>query len=221
MKVVSVVEARAFRIFRPFGSFGYLPDAVKKVVEEFKFLDYPKEIAQLFPAEDTNEPIVFRHGKLIFDGREIVVDFLQIYRAGLQVVTVTNTSDALTAVDQIAQWGIRAFDLKLETVKDPGFYSQLQVRFEKPLPEMFPKLKTIAGEIGDKHPDIMDFRPKYELTALHFSYAPKNKTDPVIFRIERAGNVSFSENLFYSDAALTTEEHIKVLEDFERVNLSD
>ena len=220
MKVVSIVEARAFRIFRPFGSFGYLPDAAKKVVEEYQFLDYPKEISQFFPTEP-NSPIEFRHGKIVIDSKVIVVDLLQVYPAGLQVVTQTNTSNALAAVDHIAAWGIRTFDLKLETVRAPGFYSQLHIRFEKPLPDMFPKLNAIASEISNKHPDVIDFRPQYELAALHFAYEPKAKIDPVIFRIERVGNVSFSENLYYSDAPLSTEDHISVLEDFERVNLRD
>jgi hypothetical protein len=220
MKVVSVIEARAFRIYRPFGSFGYLPDAINKAIEEYKFLGYPKEISELFPV-DTNQPIVFRHGKVVINGRVIVVDFLQIYPAGLQVITLTNTSDSLAAVDHIAAWGVSTFDLKLETVKAPGFYSQLHVRFKSPLPEMFPKLKPIASEISDKYPDVLDFRPQYELSALHFLYEPKAKVDPVFFRIERVGNVSFAENLYYSDAPLSTEDHIRVLEDFERANLSD
>lgn len=220
MKVVTVLQAQAFRIFRPFGTFGYLPGAIKKVVEQYQFVDYPKEVAQLFPP-DASQPIVFRHGKVDIHDYEIVIDWLQIYPAGLTVTTHTSTSHALAALEHITAWATREFDLKLEPVKDTGFWSQLNIRFEKLLPELFPKLKPIASEISAKHPDFLSFRPEFELSALHFIYEPKANITPVGFRIERAANISFSENLYLSDAPLTTEDHIKVLEDFERVNLAD
>lgn len=221
MKVVSVLAAQAFRIFRPFGSFGYLPDAVKKTVEQYQFVDYPKEAFQLLPP-DTNQPIVFRHGRVAINGRLIVIDQLQVYAAGLQVVTHTNTTDALNALDYIAAWAVHEFNLTLESaVKEPGFWSQLNVRFEKPLPELLPKLKPIADEIRARHPDFLTFRPEFEISALQFSYEPKAKLEPVAFRIERAPNIGFRENLYLSDAPLSTDDHIAILEHFERTSLSD
>jgi hypothetical protein len=218
MKVVTILTASAFRIFRPFGSFGYLPDAIKKTVEQFQFVDYPKEASQLFPA-DTSQPINFRHGKVVIDDRVVVIDWLQIYVAGIQVATQTNTTNALAALDHIADWGVREFGLTLEPVKSPGFFSQLNIRFEKPLPELFPQFKPIARELSAKHPDFLSFRPEFELGALQFVYEAKANFNPVPFRLERATNVNFAENLYLSDAPLATDDHIKVLEDFEAVGL--
>jgi len=220
MKVVSILAAQAFRIFRPFGTFGYLPDAVKKTVDKFQFVDYPKETFQLFPS-DTTQPIPFRHGRVVINDRVIVIDWLQIYVGGIQVTTQTNTTDALTALDYIADWGIREFGLTLEPVKSPGFFSQINIRFERPLPELFPQLRPIAREISARHPDILTFRPEFELGALQFVYETKSNFNPVVFRIERAANIPFAENLYLSDAPLTTDDHVKVLEDFERVKFID
>jgi hypothetical protein len=220
MKVVSVLAAQAFRIFRPFGSFGYLPDAVKKTTEKFQFVDYPKEASQLFPT-DTTQPLAFRHGKVSIGDRVIVIDWLQIYVAGIQVATQTNTTDSLTAVDHIVEWGTREFGLALEPVKSPGFFSQLNIRFEKPLPELFPQLKPVAREISARHPDILTFRPEFELGALQFVYEAKSNFNPVAFRIERASNIPFAENLYLSDAPLTTDDHVKTLEEFETICLDE
>jgi hypothetical protein len=219
MKVVTVLAAQAFRIFRPFGSFGYLPDAVKKTVEAFQFVDYPKEAFQMFPS-DTTQPIAFRHGKVSIGDRLIIVDWLQIYPAGIQVTTLTNTTDALTALDHIADWGVRQFGLTLEPAKSPGFYSQMNFRFEKPLPELFPQLGPVAREISARHPDVLAFRPEFELGSLQFVYEAKSNFTPVVFRIERATNIPFAENLYLSDAPLATDDHVKTLEELEAVCLN-
>ncbi len=220
MKVVSILQAQALQILRPFGTFGYLPDAVKMAVERYQFVDYPKETQQLLPP-DPSQPIVFRHGKLDLDKYDhaIVIDVLQIYAAGITVVTRTDTTDAMIALEHLLGWATEQFNIAFERVRNPGFWSQLNVHFVKPLPELFPALKPVADMITAKHGEWLPFRPQLELTTLHFNYEPRAGISSVPFRIERAANIAFDEELYSSDAPLQTAEHIEVLEQFEELCL--
>ncbi len=221
MKLVSIVQAQAFRIFRPLGTVGYLPDARDALVKEFGFVDYPKEASQFFPA-NAQQPVNFHHGKVVIDQKVIVIDWLQVFAAGLSVATRTDTEEALAALDHIIAWIAERFKVEFELVKEPGFWNQLNVHFQKPLPDFFPTLKGVANAITVNHGDFLDFRPQFELTALHFSYQAKTANlTPVPFRIERAPNVSFEENLYLSDAPLRTHQHIEILTSLETLCLSD
>ncbi len=221
MKVVSIVQSQAFRVFRPLGTLGYLPDARDALVKEFGFVDYPKEAFQFFPTTP-QQALNFQHGKVVIDQNVIVLDWLQVYPAGISVSTRTNTEEAQAALDHIMTWVGERFKIQFELVKEAGFWSQLNVHFEKPLPDLLPKLKRVADAVSTRHPDLFDFRPQFELTTLHFSYPPKaaNLT-PIPFRIERAPNVGFDENLYLSDAPLRTQHHIEILTGFETLCLSE
>jgi hypothetical protein len=214
MKVVSVAAAQALRVLRPSGGFGYRPDAIKAVVERYQFVEFPRQPSEILPT-DTSVPIVFRHGRL--PDSAIVMERLEIYPAGLTVTTLSNTDDALVALDQVLDWASEHFRITFERVREPGFWSQLNVRFERQLGGFFPKLEPLARELSDKHPDFISFRPEYSLGALHFTFESKQpNVTPIPFRIERALNVPYSENLYVSDGALTTQDHIAILEKFER-----
>ena len=128
MKVVSVLAAQAFRIFRPFGSFGYLPDAVKKTTERFQFVDYPKEASQLFPTDST-QPLAFRHGKVSIGDRVIVIDWLQIYVAGIQVATQTNTTEALDRARLHCRLGNARIRTHIGASQTSGIFQPAQYSF--------------------------------------------------------------------------------------------
>jgi hypothetical protein len=217
MKVVTILQAQAFQVFRPLGTFGYLPDAIKKLIEQYGFQDYPRDASQIFPPE--GQSVAFRHGRVEIEGHQIVIDWLQIFSAGITITTHTGTSDSLAALRHVVDWATAHFDVKFEPVREPGFWSQLNVRFEKPLADLFPQLKPIAREIGARHSNFLNFRPQFELGSLQFVYEAKSNLTAIAFRIERAVNVSFDENLYLSDAPLTTEDHQTILTEFEAVCL--
>ncbi len=147
------------------------------------------------------------------------IDVLQIYAAGITVVTRTDTTDAMIALEHLLGWATEQFNIAFERVRNPGFWSQLNVHFVKPLPELFPALKPVADMITAKHGEWLPFRPQLELTTLHFNYEPRAGISSVPFRIERAANIAFDEELYSSDAPLQTAEHIEVLEQFEELCL--
>ncbi|HUO04142.1 MAG TPA: hypothetical protein VMU16_02985, partial [Candidatus Binataceae bacterium] len=57
--------------------------------------------------------------------------------------------------------------------------------------------------------------------ALQFGYDPLKapKFPPTIFRIERRSEMPYSENLYFSEAGTTTDNHLTILNRFERICL--
>ncbi len=62
MKLINVQLAQSVIAVTPNRGFGYLPDAVKAVVDRYAFVEFPTDPHQLFPL-DPNGSINFRQGK--------------------------------------------------------------------------------------------------------------------------------------------------------------
>lgn len=220
MKLISVPLAQTIKAVRANRGFGYLPDAVSAVVERYKFVEFPTQPHEFLPA-DPNQPISFRHGKIEVEGRTVVIAQLQVYQMGLVVHTDTTTTDSDRIADDILDWASSHFEIIFESIRPIGHLSQLEVQFEKRIAEFFPALKAIGSGMSKGLDDFWEFRPSYELTSLIFSFDPTKYPSPApsFFKIEPRVNVAFEENIYFSEAPLSTDNHVTLLERFERVCL--
>jgi hypothetical protein len=220
VKLISVPLAQTIKAVRANRGFGYLPDAVSAVVERYKFVGFPTRPHEFLPA-DPNEPISFTHGKIEIEGRRVVIAQLQVYQTGFVVHTDTNTTDSDRIADDILDWAGSRFEVSFEPIRPVGHLSQLEVRFEKRIADFFPALKAVSSGMSKGLDDFWEVHPSYELTGLIFSFDPSRfpSPAPAFLKIEPRVNVAFEENVYFSEAPLSTDNHVTLLERFERVCL--
>jgi len=223
------MHASTIRAVRPVrGGLGALPDAVKAVADQYQFKGIPADkdiVAATSSATNPNlpaTPLTFTQGKSTVRQRVIAIESLQIYAAGVLVVTRTNTKDSDTIADEILAWASTHFDIAFEDLRaGRGHSSQLDFRLERSLVELLPHLSRIGERIATPLEEFFEFRPPYELTALSFWF-DKHKFPtfaPAAFRIDRRDGMPFEQNIYWSDAPLSTDDHIAVLTEFEQACL--
>jgi hypothetical protein len=217
MKLVNVPLAQSVIAIVPSRGFGYLPDAVKAVVDRYKFVEFPTDPHQLFPI-DPNGSINFRHGKLEVDGRVIVIGWLQVYQSGVSITTDTDTRDCDLVLDDVVRWAAANFHLEFETLRPVGHSSQLVVQFERRLADFFTMLRPVIEPVQNKIDDFYLVKPPFELTSLvfHFDQTVQPGFAPSAIKIEPRQATPFDKRLYYSEAPLSTFDHLEFLERFEK-----
>ncbi len=221
MKVLSVLQANSVRALRTVGvaTFGYLPEAGRALQERYAFLSIPTP-EELLPT-DPSTGFAFKHGKLEKDGRSILIDFLQVFPTGVSVTTRTNTTDSDIVLNDVLAWAKEQFKLEFEEFKTGVAHSsQLEIRLDSSLPELFPFLSEIGRAITNGLDEgWWEPKPSYELININF-WIDKAKYPvlaPGIFRLDRRENVPFEQNVYYSEAPMSTDNHIAVLQRLERI----
>jgi hypothetical protein len=101
--------------------------------------------------------------------------------------------------------------------------SQLEIRLRQPLPELFPALRPLGKTITDRLDDFFETaRPTYELMTLNFGFDKTQfpTTSPGFVRLDRRAGSPFDQEVYWSEAPLSTEHHIAVLSEFEERAIS-
>ncbi|HUY26628.1 MAG TPA: hypothetical protein VMV27_04340 [Candidatus Binataceae bacterium] len=217
MKLINVPLAQSVIAVTPNRGFGYLPEAVKAVVDRYKFVEFPTDPHQLFPL-DPNGSINFRHGKLDVDDRVIVIGWLQVYQSGLSISTDTDTRDSDLVLDDVLKWAAANFKFEFEIIRPIGHSSQLVVQFERKLSEFFPMLRPAIGLVQNRIDDFYLVKPPFELTSVvfHFDQTVQPGFAPSAIKIEPRSATPFERHLYYSEAPLSTLDHLELLRRFEK-----
>ena len=221
MKVLSVIRAESVRAVRTVGGdFGYLPQAVSALVKEYGFIGLPT--TQELATSDPTKGIAFRRGKLDIGEKLIPIDYMQIFPAGLSVATHSHTSESDVVLDHIMNWAQSTFRLAFEPIKPGiGHSSALELRLDKPLPELLPLVRDVGNAITKGLDKWWGFDPNYELITLNmwFDRTKYPQFAPTLFRLERRENVGFEQEVYFSEAPMSTDNHIAVLTRLERLCL--
>jgi hypothetical protein len=224
MKLLSVLQAQSVKAIRVNGSYGYLPELISALRTRYHFVGGPQpvDIVAASPVEPANtpaRPLVFTQGVITLEDRQIAIQHLQVFQAGLIVTTLTNTNDSDLVVRDIIQWA-SSLNIQLEELKPSvGHSSQLDFKLDKPLSQLFVRLLEIGPTITQMLEPFWEQRPGYELTGVTFHYdTTKYPTfSPPMFRIERRAQQSFDTNIFWSEAPLSTDNHVALLRRFEEL----
>ena len=217
MKLINVPLAQSVIAVTPNRGFGYLPDAVKAVVDRYKFVEFPTGPHQLFPA-DPNGSIDFRHGKLEVSDRVIVFSWLQVYQSGLSVSTDTDTRDSDFVLNDVLEWTAAHFNFEFEIIRPIGHSSRLVVQFDRKLADFFPMLRPVIEPVQNRVDDFYLVKPPFELTSVvfHFDQTVQPGFAPSAIKIEPRQATPFDKRLYYSEAPLSTLDHLELLGRFEK-----
>jgi len=188
----------------------FAPDMVQQIVKYGGFIKSP-QASEI----DEQKGIEFQVGKI----GDTVVDALKLYNTLLVLETHSNTTEAKLALETILQWGKQQFGLKYEPemirhwayVSIVTFYSDYNLidLANRPAAKLAFKVSKAVSEIW-KQP--LTFEPR----SFAIGHDPLLRKNGIAsFLISPRADTPYSENKFYSEAPLTTDMHIKFLEEFE------
>jgi hypothetical protein len=223
MKLISILKGVTVKAAKPNKPFGYLPDMLGAVTEHFAFVERPTDMSKLIPHGNVQPelPAIFRHGKVEIEGRSLIIEELQIFQSGILVTTPNNTNDSDLIADYVFLWAFERFQLEFQQIRSPLHSSQLEIQFDRSLPDLFLPLKEIGAAINRGLDSYWEFIPPYELTSLQFGIDVTRTpaANSGLFKIERRADIPFEMDIYYCEAAMTTDNHLTVLSRFERICL--
>lgn len=214
MKLLSVRSARSiwlmpFAYVNPRGQF--LLPAAEAIVQRYRFSKGPDlDALTTSPAKLNFDAGAFT----ALDGSAILVN-LTVHEDGIVVETRNSTSESDRFVEDLMTWISKEYHLPTHGELNPKrlYVSELAVRFEKPpavFSERFEKFRaalTVGNQLSPA-PRPMD------LIQLNFGSDPASGAQSTL-RIEREAGTPFNERRYYSYAQIQTEDHMRLLREFE------
>ena len=215
MKLLSVLQARTVAFLEVDELFSRQhildPEVTPTIVERYGFLRAPEKVDDYL---DGQKGIQFSFGR--WEGT--VINQLVLYTHGIAVETGTSTDISERILYDVLNWGASALKLNYhpDMIKRKAYVSGLMFSTDVPLNALHPKLRGIGERLSGSVESSLGHAFPYEVTSISFGYDTTHmKPSAPIFTIERRADVPFSENKHFSTAPLPTNEHLKLLEDFE------
>jgi len=215
MELSSILMARVFAIFElseldprnrisPF-------ELSEHLVAKYGFHGYPRELKNF----DYEAGIEFLLGKFD-DGTNI--GRVKLFNNGIVVETGSSTDDSDKILEGMLAWGAETIGLKYkpEMLRRRGYVSQVAVKTDISFNSLNPVLSLLAERVTKRVSETEGVTVPFETSAIVFNFDALNTKFPVgVFEISRRDNVPFSDNTYFSQAPLPTEEHLQLLTDLE------
>jgi len=181
------------------------------LIDTYKFRQYPslKEI------EDLSKGIVFSDGEFAINSDHLIVVNLTIYNDGMVVDTRSSTEHSEAFLnDAFSQFSeISKVPPYQSIIRERLYVSEVYVSSDKSLELINPKLKQISKYLSQN----VEKDKTFQVGGISFWPDQTSKTNPRPFLFERVLNTPFSENRYFSAAALPTEKHLELLDKLERI----
>ncbi|HWS90020.1 MAG TPA: hypothetical protein VN282_23830 [Pyrinomonadaceae bacterium] len=215
MRLLSILQARtvAFlevdELFTRHHILG--PEFTPKVAERYGFLKVPEKLEDFL---DEQKGIQFAFGR--WEGT--VINQLALYAHGIAVETAASTDISEKILHDMLKWGANTLNINYhqDMIKRRAYVSGLLFSTEVSLNALHPKLRGVGERLSTSVANSLGHVFPYEVTGVFFGYdTTHTKPNAPIFTIERRADVPFSENKYFSTAPLPTDEHLRLLKDFE------
>jgi hypothetical protein len=215
VKLAAVMLARTLAFvetadLNPRGRIFY-PELVSDIVQRYKFQVFPQSLEQF----DEQKGVEFRAGRL----GKIVIETLKIFNMLLVVETRSSTEDSKRIIQDMLEWGKEKFALTYEPemVKRWAYVSNVTFYSDVPLisggSDPISKLANkVSNAVSETWQEAVDYEPMF----LAIGHDPLVRRNGIAaFTIQRRADCNFSENKYFSEAPLSTDMHLDVLQQFE------
>ncbi|MGH9585294.1 MAG: hypothetical protein ACRD4O_20450 [Bryobacteraceae bacterium] len=185
-----------------------LPDNINALIRRYGFSKYPTTIEEM----DLQKGIQFAEGSL----GDIAITSIQLFHNGLIIDTRSSTDNSKRVFDDLV---ILAKEMNGASVVSRRYHltSQFIFRSELKLALLNPLLQPIADRLARSVSGNLNHSISFEPTAVLIGpQAWALKIVPSSFSIERRSETPFNENTYFSSAPLPTDEHLKLIEEFEQ-----
>jgi len=183
------------------------------LIETYKFKKYPSLTEHLDPSKGA----VFEEGEFLTNEKSYPIGInLTIYPDGFVVDTRSSTENSEAFLEDAFSKFSEIFKIPLyqSIIREKLYVSEVYVSTDKSLEILNPKLKQISEYLSQNVEKGQSF---FQLGGVSFWPDQIAKTNPRSFIFERCLNTPFSENRYFSAAALPTEKHLELLDMLEDI----
>src|SRR5258708_13651313 len=216
MKLLSIATARfvgaiSMLELNPRGLLIY-PALIDGLIDKYGFQVAPEE-DEVF---DETKGINFEDGAW----NNTAIDKATIFNDGIVVSTRSSTADSEAIFYEALDWPAISYQLTYspEMVSKKRYVSEVLFQSEVPLNNLNPSLNSFNDQISASLKTFAALDVKCETHGVAFHYdASDTKIAVTTFRIDRLESSSYASNKYYSIAPLPTEEHLRLLGEFETI----
>lgn len=187
------------------------PQVTKALTERCEFLSYPQKVEDYL---DSAKGLVFEMGR--WD--DLPITKLTVYPGGLAVDTNSSTQDSERILNEMLAWASDTLGIKYapSMIEGKGYLSQVTFKSDRSLNLLNPKLEHFAKKITKSVSEGLGFIFPYETTAIVLGFDTTHvKPNSANFTVERKVDTPFSKDKYFSSAPTPTDEHLRLLEEFE------
>lgn len=216
MQILAVRQARFLAFFNveelnPAGR-ALVHDFMKEFIARYEFLRYPQKVEDM----DEEKGITFENGKW----NDYGISRMVMFSWGIVVDTNASTDVSEAVLQDALAWAAERFGLsnRPDLISRKGYVSEIIFRSDLTLPAVNPALQKLSSRITSVISANFHQELNYEISgvALHFD-TQEVKQFFAPFKVERHQESPYPDKKFYSGAPLPTDEHIKLLEEFEAI----
>lgn len=181
------------------------------LISTYKFKKFPS----LTEKEDFSQGIIFEDGEFKVDGDSLIWVKLTIYSDGVVLDTRSSTKYSDAFLEHMFNGLSEIYKMPTfqSIMKEKLYLSQVFVSTDKSIELLNPKLKQISKYLSQN----VEKDKNFQTGGISFWPNQVAKMNPTPFTFERAINVSFSENRYYSVAPLPTDKHLELLDKLEKI----
>lgn len=189
----------------------FLPELAHELVQKYKFLKSPQKLEDF----DEQKGVEFGAGK----AGDTVIDRLTVWNSALLLITAASTTESKRILEEMLQSAKDKFGAayapeivkKWLYVNSFTFYSD--VDFDSAIN---PALHKLYDKLSQQVSEMHHFKFKYQFTGLTSDFDKSvAKTTLASFTLQRRAETAFTENKYFTEAPLSTEQHIKLIEELE------
>jgi hypothetical protein len=220
MKLKSVMVARAIWLFdiqdlNPKGK-SIFPEVFDWLKDQYHFAKFPKSIDE----RDKQGGWAFAEGDFQVKEEIFIAADLAIYNDGLVATTHSSTNDSEAFLANVLELICKDYSLIFDSqmIRRKMYLSEINVTAEGSLSVINPALSEFARKISS----ALSLDAELGFQPIGMSFGSDQTITPISkqlftgFSLERKVGAPFSENRYYSKAPLPTDQHLSLLEEFER-----
>ena len=185
---------------------------VDAVRERYKFVNSPDMSSSRAELERTG--IVFERGIHDTAAGQATINRLSVHNDGI-VVQSNKTEHAEAFFNDIAAWLVGEHGFRQVRIK-PLYLSEIVVDFETPVANIINSYEEIV-KLLLSHVDENRVVKTAAFGALSFEFAANDSMAAAKFLIERRVGTTVEEERYFCSAPLTTEHHLQVIQEMERL----
>lgn len=190
----------------------FAPDFVSGIQRKYGFWEAPKNIVEF----NLETGAKFSTGRF----ENTTISTLQLYRNGIFAESHASTHSIDFFVDDLLSWAHSEFKIEYmisEPVKR-RYFSSTEVKTNIDFSSKFARLDTVSKMLSKMANDTGVEVANYEFSGLTINAEPnpRNVVQTGKFSFERRQNEKYGDNIFYSEATVTSEQHMELLLELER-----
>ncbi len=223
MKKIHVKQARSVWLFdisdlNPKGK-DFTEELVAWIRDRYSFVTIP-DLKDVLAKSGTDKAIglIFQRGRFqTADGSFSEIVSLAIHNDGIVIETTSSTQEADRIAADLLSATAKQFGLAYEPdmVRKRLYVSTVIVKSEMALDAVHPGLTAFADRISAALGNGPS--PSFRLAGLAFWTEPNDNGVHKTFTVVPQAGKPLSEHRYYSEAPLQTEDHLRLLEDLERI----